>query len=279
VGRATPDGSEFWDDWAATFDDEPDHGLRDPATRAAWERLLRALLPDPPADIADLGCGTGSLSVLLAEGGYRVAGIDLSPKMIAAATRKAARHGVSVEFHVGDAARPVLGPASVDAVVVRHVVWALPDPDAAVRRWVELLRAGGRLVLVEGRWNTGTGLAADELAVIVRPIMPAVTVHALTDPALWGGPITDERYALVDVPKRFDALVQGVDAVAGIGGEQRSDRNARAVDQHERGRLRAQALEVSRARRRLEVANARERDQSRGLRIVVDLDAVAGDAQ
>ena len=37
--------SELWDAEAATFDDEPDHGLRDPATRAAWLELLTATCP------------------------------------------------------------------------------------------------------------------------------------------------------------------------------------------------------------------------------------------
>ena len=40
--------SEIWDAEAATFDDEPDHGLRDPATRAAWFELLTAHLPELP---------------------------------------------------------------------------------------------------------------------------------------------------------------------------------------------------------------------------------------
>ncbi|WP_368406419.1 methyltransferase domain-containing protein, partial [Streptomyces sp. CC77] len=53
------------------------------------------------------------------------------------------------------ALRPALShpPFEPDSavVVVRHLVWALPDPVAALRTWVRLLRPGGRLVLVEGR--------------------------------------------------------------------------------------------------------------------------------
>lgn len=56
----------YWDRQAATFDEDPDHGLRDPLVREAWTSLLLPLLPPAPASVVDLGCGTGSLSVLLA---------------------------------------------------------------------------------------------------------------------------------------------------------------------------------------------------------------------
>lgn len=65
------DIQRYWDQQVATFDEEPDHGLADPPVRLAWSQLLRRLLPSPSADIIDLGCGTGSLSVLLAEQGRR----------------------------------------------------------------------------------------------------------------------------------------------------------------------------------------------------------------
>jgi hypothetical protein len=81
--------------------------------------------------------------------------------------------------------------------VVRHVTWALPEPAAAIRHWAALLRPGGRLVLVEGHWSTGAGLTARALTDLVHPVIPDVEVQPLTDPALWGGPITDERYVLV----------------------------------------------------------------------------------
>ena len=54
----------FWNSEATTFDDAADHGLRDPALRARWGELLRRLLP-PGGRVLDIGCGTGSLSLLL----------------------------------------------------------------------------------------------------------------------------------------------------------------------------------------------------------------------
>lgn len=51
--------ARYWDGQAAAFDDEPDHGLRDPGTYAAWERLLVDTLPALPSDIADRVQGPG----------------------------------------------------------------------------------------------------------------------------------------------------------------------------------------------------------------------------
>jgi SAM-dependent methyltransferase len=189
--------AEYWDEQAAAFDSEPDHGLRDPAVRAAWERLLRARLPPAPARVLDLGCGTGSLAVLLAEAGYDVQGLDFSARMVAAAEAKARQAGVAASFHQGDAADPPFPAASADVVLDRHVLWALPDPDEALRRWTGLLAPGGRLVLVEGRWSTGAGLPADVGRELVLRHRREAVLERLDDPALWGREIDDERYVVV----------------------------------------------------------------------------------
>jgi SAM-dependent methyltransferase len=190
------DARAVWDAEAATFDDEPDHGLLDPTVRAAWRQVLLGVLPPPPARVLDLGCGTGSLSVLLAEMGHAVTGIDLSPRMVGRAADKARRHGVGIDLHVGDVASPRLGRA-FDVALTRHVLWALPDPAAAVARWSDLLTRDGRLVLVEGRWHTGAGLTADDVTALVAPHARRTRVQVLDDPALWGAPLTDERYLVL----------------------------------------------------------------------------------
>ncbi|MCU7822508.1 class I SAM-dependent methyltransferase [Kitasatospora sp. DSM 101779] len=205
----------YWDAAADTFDDEPDHGLRDPATRAAWAAHLDGWLPDPPAHVLDLGCGTGSLSELLARQGHHVTGIDLAPGMITRARSKLAASGLEATFLVGDAGRPPGRPGGYDALLSRHLVWTLPDPPAALRHWVTLLRPGGTLVLVEGRWREAGdtssmyapeahplpwagGVPARDLADALSPHVTELAVTPLSDEAtLWGGPVSDERYALV----------------------------------------------------------------------------------
>jgi ubiquinone/menaquinone biosynthesis C-methylase UbiE len=186
----------YWDNEAAAFDDEPDHGLRDPAVRRAWADLLLPLLA-PASRVADLGCGTGSLSVLLAEAGHRVDGVDLSQQMVDAATAKAAAAGVVATFVQGDASQPPLDGGSCDVVLARHVLWALPEPVVALRRWCALLRPAGTLVLVEGSWSTGAGLTARDCESLVREVRSDAEVRRLIDPSLWGREIDDERYLLV----------------------------------------------------------------------------------
>lgn len=187
----------FWDAQAARFDEEPDHGLRDPEVRACWRDLLRSALPPAPARVADLGCGTGTIAVLLASEGYDVHGVDLSGAMVAAANAKAAEAGVTARLQRGDAAVPPWEPSSFDVVFARHVLWALPEPEAVMRRWTRLLRPGGRLVLVEGLWYTGGGLSAARCQELVAAHRSSAVVHMLDDARLWGRPVTDERYLLV----------------------------------------------------------------------------------
>ena len=117
--------------------------------------------------------------------------------MIAHAKTKAAAHGRSVTFLVMDAAAPALPAGSYDAIVCRHVLWALPDTAAVLARWAALLRPGGRLLLIEGFWHTGGGLHAADLLALLPPSLLHATVHDLSGRIdLWGGPVADERYAI-----------------------------------------------------------------------------------
>ncbi|MGD0700200.1 MAG: class I SAM-dependent methyltransferase [Trebonia sp.] len=187
----------YWDSQADTFDHQPDHGLLDPQVRQAWRRLLLAELPAAPAAIADLGCGTGTLSVLLAAEGYAVTGLDFAPQMIRAARAKARSAGVSARFELSNAAAPTLPAGSFDVVLARHVLWAMPDTGAAIAAWLRLLLPGGTLLLIEGRWSTGAGLTAREAGRAVLRQRSDATITVLDDPALWGAPVTDERYLLI----------------------------------------------------------------------------------
>jgi ubiquinone/menaquinone biosynthesis C-methylase UbiE len=188
--------SELWDTEAVSFDDEPDHGLHDPLVHEAWRTLLLSLVPPIPSRIADLGCGTGTLSLVLVQEGHSVDGVDFSPEMVRRAAAKVGSFP-GTSFVVGDAAEPPLPAATYEVVLCRHVLWALPDPAAALARWVDLLTPTGRLVLIEGSWSTGAGLTAAETLALLEKVGRPGTLTVLSDPAYWGKRIDDERYVVL----------------------------------------------------------------------------------
>jgi alanine dehydrogenase len=90
--------SEWWrsffpEAWAGViaeaFDSE--------ATAGQVERVARLLGLEPGARVLDVPCGQGRLTIPLAERGYRMAGVDVTPGYIAAARAGAERSGVEVE--------------------------------------------------------------------------------------------------------------------------------------------------------------------------------------
>ena len=189
---------QYWDDIASSFDDEPDHGLRNPVILAHWTQFLAAWLPSTGINVLDIGCGTGSLSVVLAGLGHKVTGIDLSPKMISLARAKATRHRYQIEFQVMDAAFPQLPRNQFDAIICRHLLWALSEPEQILQRWTEFLKPKGRLLLIEGYWETGGGLYAKDVAAMLPPSFSSFLVQDLSgNPNFWGKAVADERYTIV----------------------------------------------------------------------------------
>ena len=73
----------------------------------------------------------------------------------------------------------------------------MADPAVALRNWIELLTPAGVLILIEGRWNTGVGLTAEQCVRLVGEVRSDVDLRALDDPSYWGGPTSDERYLII----------------------------------------------------------------------------------
>jgi ArsR family transcriptional regulator len=111
-------------------------------------RALLGLLP-PDWVVADVGCGTGNASELLAPHVKKVVAVDLSEPMLEAA-RKRLDGVANVEFRTGRLEQLPLEDASVDAAVCVLVLHHLRDPGGAVGEMRRVLRgsAGGGLALV-----------------------------------------------------------------------------------------------------------------------------------
>ncbi len=86
-----------------------------------WVQYLRRLFKRygwKPRHILDLATGTGTVALLLAEEGFRVTGVDIAPRMVEIAKRKARENGVGdrATFQVQDATMLDL-PSDFDMVV------------------------------------------------------------------------------------------------------------------------------------------------------------------
>jgi ubiquinone/menaquinone biosynthesis C-methylase UbiE len=150
---------QHWDRRATTFDNEAGHGLVSDEQRHAWHDVLSRLTGPPPQRVIDIGCGTGFLALRFAELGHAVTGIDLAPRMIDQARRNADDLGLQVDFSVDDAAGLDSPSETYDLLVARHVLWNLPEPRLGVAEWLRVLRPGGRLALIEGKWADNEALA------------------------------------------------------------------------------------------------------------------------
>jgi SAM-dependent methyltransferase len=105
--------------------------------------VAEALEVQPTDTVIDVGCGSGVLSFVAARlGAPRVVGCDASPEAVAAATRNAARLGLSerTEFREGNLLEPV---RDVHAEVIIGDVSGIPDALAEVTGWFPDGRSGG----------------------------------------------------------------------------------------------------------------------------------------
>lgn len=104
---------------------------------------LRLAGLQPPAKVADLGCGSGIFSSILAEKSFDVTGIDISPGMIEMAKSKYPKEKYKANFAVGDVEALDMADASLDGVLLSGLLHHLPDPSACIREVHRVLKPGG----------------------------------------------------------------------------------------------------------------------------------------
>jgi 2-polyprenyl-3-methyl-5-hydroxy-6-metoxy-1,4-benzoquinol methylase len=124
----------------------------------ATAAVLAAAAAGPGAQVADLGCGTGQISLPLAARGCRVLAVDVSPAMIRQLASLASRQSPG---QVEGLALPIeelaLPPQSLDLVVSSYALHHLRDADKArlVTSAFDWLRPGGQLVIADMMFGRG----------------------------------------------------------------------------------------------------------------------------
>jgi SAM-dependent methyltransferase len=119
---------------------------------AIWpqeEPIFRAhRLPAAPR-ILDVGCGTGEISLRLAQVFPRatIVGVDIiEPHLVLARARSTFCE--RVEFRVADAFELPFADGAFDLVVCRHMLQAVPTPERVLAQLVRVLAPGGVLHLI-----------------------------------------------------------------------------------------------------------------------------------
>lgn len=119
--------------------------------------LVEALRPAQGERWLDLACGPGPVAELAAGAGARVTGIDLSPRLVELARRRAAGGGYEIEYAVGDCESLVaVADASFDVVSSNVGIVFAPDHHATARELARVTRPGGRVGIVA--WTPAGGV-------------------------------------------------------------------------------------------------------------------------
>jgi len=207
---------EYWSERAATFDESPGHGIFSESERMAWHGLFaRHLGPAEGRSALDLASGTGVVSHLLDELGFRVTGLDWSETMLERAKAKSAVRQSRIAFRLGDAERIMEEDSSFDVIVTRHLVWTLVDPAAAFAEWLRVLKPGGTLIVIDGDFvNQGR---IERLIVRLESLL-ARRGRGGNGPALSGDLAERHRSILARLPFREGARAEEVAAMVAQAG-------------------------------------------------------------
>ncbi|MGO8863761.1 MAG: class I SAM-dependent methyltransferase [Acidimicrobiales bacterium] len=118
-----------------------------------------------PDSVLDAGCGTGRVAIELHRRGRRVVGVDLDPRMLEVARRKAP-HLTWIEGDLADTAPVPLGPFDAVVMAGNVLIFVAPGSEGTVlSNLASTLAPGGRLIAGYSLRPGGLSVAVhDELA-------------------------------------------------------------------------------------------------------------------
>lgn len=138
-----------------------------PMERLGLERKRRRLLAQARGRVLEAGIGTArNLDCYPAE--TELSGIDISPRMIERARRRASRLGREVDFRVADVTALPFAAGAFDTTTATCLFCSVPDPVAGLRELGRVTRPEGRVLLLEH--VRPAGRLAGALADAVSPL-------------------------------------------------------------------------------------------------------------
>jgi len=139
--------NSYWDERSESLYEETDSKLsRITNLGMILEQLLSGF---DIRDAVDMGTGAGLVAIELARMDINTTAVDISEKMVAKGKELAAKYGVEVDFIQGDIQNPVFKNESFDLVICKDSLWNLKEPEKALRRWGDMLRPGGHMIIMD----------------------------------------------------------------------------------------------------------------------------------
>lgn len=127
--------------------------------RTNWRRVIETRIaqqfPGRPYEeirILEVGTGPGFFAIILAEAGFQVTAIDLTPSMLAEARKNAGQLAHRIDFQEMNAEALSFGDGIFDVIVTRNLTWNLPHPQTAYAQWCRVLKKGGMLLNFDANW-------------------------------------------------------------------------------------------------------------------------------
>ena len=138
-----PNSAKFWDKTAEKYSKSPIKNMD-----AYYQTMDRAKAHLSNEDsVLEIGCGTGSTALLLADSVKHITASDISANMIEIAQSKANDQGIkNTSFVQADVFSDTLAPGSFDVITAFNVLHLVEDFPAVVRRINALLKPGGLLI-------------------------------------------------------------------------------------------------------------------------------------
>jgi len=195
-------------------------GFRERRNQESLALLLAHLRLAGGERVLEIGCGTGALTLPLAEavGEHgRVVAVDISEPMLGAARRKVGERGMrNVTLLSGDAQVFAFEPGAFDLATSRMGVMFFADPAAAFRNIKGGLKPGGRLVfacrapLAENRhWLISYDVAVRHLGPPEPPPTHEPGPLAFGDPDYIRGVLTTAGFAEIAVERAHPTIICG----------------------------------------------------------------------
>ena len=141
--------------------------FQEPFNRPLWEAMLDAAAVGPNTRLLDAGCGGGGASVLAAERGAHVYGLDAAAPLI----RIAAERVPNGDFRPGDLEAMPYDDDIFDVAFASLSVMLTPDPAAALREMRRVTKPGGRMIVAV--WGTPEECEMRVVLKAVRDTMPS----------------------------------------------------------------------------------------------------------